>query len=93
MAKITIKGPASSRSDVSARTGKPYTIISQPAVLETASIRTPFDLDLPSLDAQKEVGSEWNWDVEESLKIGRYGPELPRFMPLVSASQPARRGA
>lgn len=82
MAKITIKGPATSRSGTSARTGKEYTIHSQPAQLETNELRTPFDLDLDKLTDEKPVGSIWTWNPEGDLRVGRYGIEMARFMTL-----------
>lgn len=84
MATITIKGEVQSRSGVSAK-GKDYTIHSQPASLETDNIRTPFDLELDKLADAKPVGSKWNWNPESDLRVGRYGPELARFMTLTPA--------
>lgn len=83
MAKITIKGPAITRSGTSNRTGRDYSITTQPAVLETDNIRTPFDLELPDMKAERLVGSEWSWDPEGDLKIGRYGVEVARYWTLV----------
>lgn len=84
MAKITIKGPATSRSGVSSK-GKEYTIHSQPAQLETEQLRTPFDLELDKLTDEKAVGTVWNWNPEADLRVGRYGPEMARFMTLTPA--------
>ena len=92
MARVTITGPATTRSDVSNRTGKPYTITTQPATLETKAMRVPFDLDLPSAQAEKDIGTVWNWDVESDLVMARFGPELKRYPTLspASAAAPAK---
>jgi hypothetical protein len=82
MARIKINGEATSRTDVSNRTGKPYTITTQPATIETAFLRLPFELDLPNLEAAKAPGTEWDWNPEADITAGRYGPELKRFMTL-----------
>lgn len=84
MARITITGPAVTRNDVSNRTGKPYSITTQPATLETKAMRVPYDLNLQSQQAEKQVGSSWNWDVENDLVMDRFGPELKRYPTLTA---------
>ncbi len=85
MARITINGPATTRSDVSIKSGKPYTITTQPATIETEKMRLPFELDLPNLQAEKPTGTKWDWNPEADLGAGRYGPELSRYMTLTPA--------
>lgn len=85
MAKITIKGPAITRTGTSQRTGKPYTIITQPAVLETSELRGPCDLELQDEGDAKAIGSVWNWNPEADLRFGRYGIETGRYWTLTAA--------
>jgi hypothetical protein len=94
MAKITIKGAAVTKNDVSKRTGKPYTMTTQQAVFETENAKGVIELNCADdgHDALP-IGSEWHWDVEADMRAGRFGPEFPRKLTLTEVRKSAAKAA
>lgn len=87
MATITVRSPAQSREGVSKKTGEPYKMYFQDAVLETDEMRVPIQLDIES-EATAHAEGRYTWNAENDISVGRYGVELRRFWRLKPIAPP-----
>ncbi|KFN42143.1 hypothetical protein [Arenimonas oryziterrae] len=88
MAKITIKSPVSSITRDKRDGSGTYTKHTQEATFETSAMRVNIELEVKDANSAHAQGV-YDFDIEEALVMGRFGPELPRFWKLTPAKTKA----